>query len=115
MTAGRKHGSLSPPLANLRQAHLSCRCANRRDQSECPRHDNLWLQIYAGTIRLAASRRRRFRRTQAKWEQLWLAGRLTPNQLQGGWSAALAITLHADSLAWRRRLAASPPAWYEDV
>lgn len=72
-------------------------------------------RIYAGTIRLAASRRRRFRRTQQKWEQLWLAGRLTPEQLQSGYSAALAITLHADSLEWRRRLAANPPAWYEDV
>ncbi|NQV28873.1 MAG: hypothetical protein HQ518_31350 [Rhodopirellula sp.] len=72
-------------------------------------------RIYAGTIRLATSRRRRFSQTQAKWERLWLEGRLTPQQLQCGYSAALAITLHADSVEWRRRLAANPPAWYEDV
>ncbi|MEM7478500.1 MAG: RNA-directed DNA polymerase, partial [Planctomycetota bacterium] len=73
-------------------------------------------RIYRGTIRLSASRRKRFRQTKAKWEELWLSGKITAKQLQNGYSAALAITLHADSLQWRRQgLAANAPAWYECV
>lgn len=72
-------------------------------------------RIYAGSIRLAASRRRRFRQTQVKWERLWLTGDLTRAELQNGYAAALAITLHADSRQWRRRLASNAPAWYDDV
>lgn len=72
-------------------------------------------RVFAGTIRLAASRRRRFRVTQRKWERAWLEGRISSQELQRGYAAALAITAHADSRQWLCSLANDFPQWYDDV
>jgi hypothetical protein len=75
-------------------------------------------RIFAGTIRLARSRRQRYLRTKRHWERLYRAGHISAHQLQAGYDAALAITAHADAAAWRRRceaLAFSSAVWYEEV
>lgn len=60
-------------------------------------------RVFAGTIRLARSRRQRYVRAVRHWERLYRLGHITPRQLQAGYDAALAITAHADAAAWRRR------------
>lgn len=72
-------------------------------------------RIFPGTIRLAASRRQRFRFHKRQWERLWLNGQITSKQLQRGFDAALAITLHADAARWRGGLAADHAGWHDDV
>lgn len=73
------------------------------------------FRVFPGTIRLASSRRRRFRRGKRKWEQRWLAGEIDSPELQRGYDAVHAITLHADTEQWRRNLAINPPDWHDDV
>ena len=73
------------------------------------------FRMFAGTIRLAASRRRRFLFVKRKWECEWLAGRIDAMQLQRGYDAAHAITLHADAEKWRRWLAIDSPIWHDEV
>jgi hypothetical protein len=74
-------------------------------------------RIFAGTIRLARSRRKRYSPAKQHWEQAFRAGRISTRHLQAGFDAARAITAHAAATAWRRRheLAFSPAPWYEDV
>lgn len=73
------------------------------------------FRVFAGTIRLAASRRRRFRHVKRSWEREWLAGTIDSRQLQRGYEAAHAITLHADAANWRRQLAIDSPDWHDEV
>jgi hypothetical protein len=74
-------------------------------------------RIFAGVIRLARSRRKRYVRAKRYWEHQFHAGRINARGLQRGYAAALAITAHADAASWRRRQALdfSPAVWYEDV
>ncbi len=74
-------------------------------------------RIFAGTIRLARSRRKRYVRAKRYWEHEFCAGRLKVRHLQMGFDAALAITAHADATTWRRRQALefSPSAWYDEA
>ncbi len=75
-------------------------------------------RIFAGTVRLARSRRRRYIRAKQHWERLYRLGYISPRQLQAGYDAALAITAHADARAWRwrgQRLESAGEMWYEGV
>ena len=73
-------------------------------------------RVFAGTIRLARSRRTRYLRAKQHWERLRRTGDISSRELQAGFDAALAITAHADATAWRRHvLEFSAAAWYEDV
>jgi hypothetical protein len=74
-------------------------------------------RVFAGTIRLARSRRKRYIRAKRYWERQYRAGCLSAGALQRAFDAVLAITAHADATAWRRRQALefSPAVWYEDV
>ncbi|MGE0681673.1 MAG: reverse transcriptase domain-containing protein [Candidatus Binatia bacterium] len=74
-------------------------------------------RIFAGTIQLARSRRRRYVRAKRYWERQFHAGCVSAHELQTGLDAALAITAHAEATTWRRRQALefSSSAWYEDV
>ena len=74
-------------------------------------------RVFAGTIRLARSRRKCYIRAKRYWEGQYRVGAISARTLQTGFDAALAITAHADAAAWRRRQALefSPAMWYEDV
>jgi hypothetical protein len=75
-------------------------------------------RVFAGTIRLARSRRQRYLRAVRHWERLYRMDQISARQLQAGYDAALAITAHADAAAWRRRgqrLELSSDMWYEEV
>jgi hypothetical protein len=74
-------------------------------------------RVFAGTIRLARSRRKRYIRAKRYWERQFRAGFISARKLQTAFDAALAITAHADAAAWRRRQALefSPAMWYEHV
>lgn len=74
-------------------------------------------RVFAGTRRLARSRRRRYIRAKRHWEAQYRAGAIDALALQRGFDAALAITAHADAATWRRRqgLVFSPALWYDDV
>ena len=73
--------------------------------------------MFAGTMRLARSRRQRYIRAKRYWEGQYRAGFISARALQTGFDAALAITAHADAATWRRRqgLEFSPAMWYEEV
>ncbi len=73
------------------------------------------FRVFPGTIRLAQSRMRRFRHGKRKWERRWLAGEISSRELQRGYDAVHAITLHADADQWRRQLAMDSPEWHDDV
>jgi hypothetical protein len=67
---------------------------------------------------IARSRRQRYSRAKQHWEGLYCTDQISARQLQAGYDAALAITAHADSVAWRRRgqtLELSSDMWYEEV
>ena len=72
-------------------------------------------RVFPGTVRLALSRRRRYRRRQAAWERAWLAGRIDERQFQRGCDAVHAIVLQADSRQWLRGFSRRRPAWYDDL
>jgi hypothetical protein len=70
----------------------------------------LGFRVYPGARRLSRRRQRRFRRARARAERAFAAGRIDARALQADMAAALAITAHADSRAWRRgQLARCPP------
>ena len=67
-------------------------------------------RILPGTLRLARRRRRQYQRRRRHWEAAWRAGRIDARKLQSAYDAVHAITLHADSRAWRREsLRRHPP------
>ena len=70
----------------------------------------LGFRIRAGTLRLLRRRRRRYAAARRRWERAFLAGDIDAHQLQAGVDAALAITAHADAVAWRQaQLRRCPP------
>jgi retron-type reverse transcriptase len=69
-------------------------------------------RVLRGTIRLTLRKRRRYAERRRAWEGAWEAGRLDSLQLQRGYDAVHAITLHADSRAWRRRQLRLQPSCY---
>jgi hypothetical protein len=74
-------------------------------------------RVFAGTLRLARSRRQRYLHARRHWERQFRDGHLSARQLQTAFDAALAITAHADAAAWRRHqmLAFTRAMWYEEV
>lgn len=59
-------------------------------------------RILPGTVLLSARKRRHYRQRRQSWERDYAAGRIDATQLQSRYDAVHAITLGADSLAWRR-------------
>ena len=59
-------------------------------------------RILPGTIRLTPRKQRRYRQLTSACEHAWHAGHIGDLALQQAYAAAHAITLHADSLGWRR-------------
>ena len=60
------------------------------------------FRIFPGTLRLSRRRMTRYRRRRRHWERAYLNGRIDALALQAGYAAALAITAHVDSRAFRR-------------
>jgi hypothetical protein len=65
-------------------------------------------------MRLTPRKRRRYAQLRRAWEDAWSCGRIDSLQLQHGYDAVHAITLHADSLGWRKRQLKLHPSRYSD-
>jgi len=60
-------------------------------------------RILPGAILLSRRKRQRYQQLRRQWEQAWLNGQITELALQQVYQSAYAITLHADSQAWRKQ------------
>lgn len=60
-------------------------------------------RVLPGRILLTPRKRKRYRQQRRHWEWRWQTGEITGRQLQAAYDSVHAITLHADSAAWRRR------------
>lgn len=70
----------------------------------------LGFRVRRGTLGLSRRRRVRYARARARAEAAFRAGTIDAVGLQRAYAAALAITAHAESTAWRRgELRARPP------
>lgn len=68
------------------------------------------FRVLPGRIRLTQRRRRLYAAARARWERRFEEGTIDAQKLQSGYAAALGMTLHADSQAWRRNQLARKPA-----
>jgi hypothetical protein len=71
-------------------------------------------RVRRGAMRLTPRKRRRYAQLRRAWEDAWSCGRIDSLQLQHGYDAVHAITLHADSLGWRKRQLKLHPSRYSD-
>ena len=64
----------------------------------------LFCGFRVSPARLGLSRRRRERYSALRrtWERAYARGGISASELQTGYASALAITIHADAVAWRR-------------
>ncbi|EIJ35889.1 reverse transcriptase/maturase family protein [Thiothrix nivea] len=60
-------------------------------------------RVLPGTVLLSRRKRQRYQQLRLQWEQAWLDGEITELELQQAYQSVHAITLHADSDAWRRQ------------
>jgi len=67
-------------------------------------------RVTTGAIRLSPRRKTRYRILRARLERDWCDGRIDGEELQRGYEAVHAITLHSDSAGWRRRHLALHPS-----
>lgn len=74
-------------------------------------------RVFAGTIRLSRTRRRRYLRARAYWESAWQKGIISSQELQRGFDAVNGMTADADARGWLRRCALNSgnKIWYEEV
>jgi retron-type reverse transcriptase len=61
------------------------------------------FRILPGTVRMGIRRKRRYADLRRKWELMYLNGLIDANQLQRGYAAVHAITLHVHSRKWRQK------------
>jgi RNA-directed DNA polymerase len=60
------------------------------------------FRIMPGSIRLSRRRRQRYSARRHWWECMFAAETIDSQTLQAGYDSALAITAHANAIAWRR-------------
>lgn len=72
-------------------------------------------RVLQGIIRLTPRKKARYRLLHDKNEQAWGGGEINSLALQKGYDAIHAITLHADSLSWRRNNLIVYPSKYDTV
>lgn len=72
-------------------------------------------RVLQGVIRLTPRKKVRYRRLHAQNEQAWLDGDIDSLALQSGYDAIHAMTLHADSVNWRRKHLTLYPSRYDTV
>lgn len=59
-------------------------------------------RILPATIKLSIRKKRRYAQLRHQWETKWQTSEISSLKLQQGYAAVHAITLHADSLNWRK-------------
>ncbi len=107
--AKAKLAALREYLLGERQLHLKPDTQINRSQrgvSYCG------YRVLPGAILLNRRKRQRYQQLRLQWEQAWLDGDITELELQRVYQSVHAITLHADSLEWRKqnlRLHPPPP------
>jgi RNA-directed DNA polymerase len=72
-------------------------------------------RVLPGTLRLSPRKKRRYQLLRRQWEAKWEAGAISSLKLQEAYAAVHAITLHADSIAWRKRNLQVQPSSYIKV
>ncbi|MEE9355596.1 MAG: reverse transcriptase domain-containing protein [Methylococcaceae bacterium] len=60
-------------------------------------------RILPGTIRLSPRKKKRYQQLRKQCEYAWQNGTISTLQLQSAYDSVHAITLHADSITWRKR------------
>jgi hypothetical protein len=60
-------------------------------------------RIFPHAILLSRRKRQRYQQLRQQWERAWQQGQITALALQQAYHSAHAMTLHADSLAWRKQ------------
>lgn len=69
-------------------------------------------RILPATFRLTLRKKRRYRQLRQRWEYLWQTGEINSLKLQQAYDAVHAVTLHTDSLAWRKHNLKLHPSCY---
>ena len=69
-------------------------------------------RILPGAFKLTFRKKRRYQQLRKRWEASWQAGEINSLKLQQAYDAVHAITLHTDSLAWRKRSLQLHPSCY---
>lgn len=69
-------------------------------------------RILPGAFKLTLRKKRRYQQLRKRWEASWQAGEINSLKLQQAYDAVHAITLHTDSLAWRKRSLQLHPSCY---
>ena len=100
-------------LANYLDSHrgLSLKANVQINRSRCG-VAYCGYRVTPGAIRLSPRKRRRYGALRRDWERAWAAGDIDEGELQRGYDAVYAITLHADSLHWRRQQLVRHPSLY---
>lgn len=68
------------------------------------------FRVFPQVLRLSKRRRLRFTAARARWESMFVEGRIDTKTLQQGMDSAIAITHGADAVAWRRESFRRVPA-----
>ena len=69
-------------------------------------------RVLPTTLRLSLRKKRRYRQLRQRWEAKWQAGEIDSLKLQQAYDAVHALTLHTDSVNWRKRnLQLHPPCY----
>ena len=70
------------------------------------------FRVLPGTIRLSTRKKQRYQLLREQYEKKWQQGEISSRELQQAYAAVHAITLHADSIAWRKRHLQLHPSCY---
>lgn len=101
-------------LADVREYLLRARALVLKPDARIARSEEgvefLGFHVGCGRLGLSRRRRRRYKAARRRAERLYAEGRIDASSLQRRYDAALAITAHADVIAWRRaELCRRPP------
>ncbi|MCX7097073.1 MAG: reverse transcriptase/maturase family protein [Methylococcales bacterium] len=69
-------------------------------------------RILPATFKLTIRKKRRYKQLRQRWEYLWQRSKINSLKLQQAYDAVHAVTLHTDSLAWRKRNLQLHPSCY---
>jgi RNA-directed DNA polymerase len=69
-------------------------------------------RVLPSAIKLSIRKKRRYIQLRQQWERKWQTNEINSLKLQQGYAAVHAITLHADSLTWRKTVLQLQPSCY---
>ncbi len=99
-TVDEVHSTVQATERFLQQTlHLQCRPPTQINRS-VKGVTVCGYRVFPGTVHLARTRRDRFVYAMTRWEQQWLAGRISSRELQRFVDAALGMTVDADARNW---------------